>query len=76
MNELAEKIYNIMSKNASLIAKPILENNCTRIGKSLDTITLEDMDPLFPRLRRGMAFFFDEKVADKTIKEIKVALSL
>jgi hypothetical protein len=69
MNELAEKIYKIMEPKTSLMAKPILENNCIRIGKSSDTINRDDLALLLPKIERGIAFFFDEKVAAETTKK-------
>jgi hypothetical protein len=54
-----------------MVARPIVENNCKRLGMNSDKITREDLEKLLPIIEREVIFFSDEKVGSEANKKLK-----
>ena len=64
MNKIAQDIYDVLKLELSEItSKLILEEKCKKIGKSLDSITREDMKRLVPLILSPVLLFGGEKKA-------------
>jgi len=57
MNDLAAEIVEIIRPAIKIMAKPVVENNCERLGLDPDNLTREDLAKLIPKIQKGVKFF-------------------
>ena len=77
MNELAEKIVEVIKPATKIMAEPIVKNNIKRLGLDADKLSKKDLHALISAVEKGVRFFApDPKTGEEVISELHRTLDL
>jgi hypothetical protein len=71
MNQIALGIYNIIKPYLGMVAQPMVENSCKRMGMNPNEITKEELEKVLPKIEREVIFFSDEEVGGEVNRKLR-----